>query len=55
MVQSLRQIGLSVASGFEWQALDEPTKRGLTRAAVTAEQIDEDAFANSAEIVSGWR
>ena len=43
MVQSLRQIGLSVASGFEWQALDEPTKRGLTRAAVTAEQIDEDA------------
>ena len=38
MVRSFRQIGLSVAKGFEWQALDEPTKRGLTRAAVTAKQ-----------------
>jgi hypothetical protein len=55
MVASFRQIGLSVARGFEPDNLDEPTKRGLERATVTAEQIIEDAFANSAEIVSGWR
>jgi hypothetical protein len=24
-------IGLSVANGFDWQSLDEPTKRGLAR------------------------
>ena len=30
-------------------------QRGLARAAVTAEQIIEDAYANSAEIVNGWR
>jgi hypothetical protein len=35
--------------------LDEATKRGLARAAVTAQAIIEDAFANSAEIVNGWR
>ena len=55
MVASFHRIGLSVAKGFEWQALDDATKRGLTRAAVTAEQIIEDAYANSAEIVNGWR
>ena len=27
LVASFRQIGLSVGKGFEWQALDEPTKR----------------------------
>jgi hypothetical protein len=35
--------------------LDDATKRGLTRAAVTASQIVDDAFANSAELVKGWR
>ena len=55
MVASFHRIGLSVAKGFEWHGLDDATTRGLTRAAVTAEQIDEDAYANSAEIVNGWR
>jgi len=48
-------IGLSVARGFAWKSLDEPTKKGLARAAVTAEAIIEDTYANAAEIVNGWR
>ncbi len=55
MVASLHGIGLSVARGFEWESLGEPTRRGLARAAVTAAQIIEDTYANSAEIVDGWR
>ena len=55
MVASFHRIGLSVARGFEWETLDDATKRGLARAAVTAEQINEDAYANSAEIKNGWR
>lgn len=55
MVVSFHPIGLSVARGFDWQSLDEPTKRGLARAAVTAQAIIDDAYANSAEIVNGWR
>jgi len=55
MVRSIRQIGLSVANGFDPKSLDASTKRGLERATTMAEQIIEDAFANSAEIVNGWR
>jgi hypothetical protein len=55
MVMSFHQIGLSIASGFEHGYLDEPCMRGLKRAAIAAEQIIEDAYANSAEIVDGWR
>lgn len=55
LVAAFHGIGLSVARGFEWQSLDEATKRGLARAAVTAAQIIEDTYANSAEIVDGWR
>ena len=55
MVASFHRIGLSVAKGFEWHGLDDATTRGLTRGAVAAEQINEDAYANSAEIVNGWR
>jgi hypothetical protein len=54
-VGGAHQIGLSVARGFEWQTLDEPTKRGLGRAAITAAAIIEDTYANAAEIVNGWR
>jgi hypothetical protein len=54
-VAAAHQIGLSVANGFEWQTLDEPTKRGLARAAITATAIIEDTYANAAEIVNGWR
>lgn len=54
-VGAAQQIGLSVAKGFDWQSLNEPTKRGLARAAVTAQAIIENTFANAAEIVDGWR
>jgi hypothetical protein len=54
-VNAAHPIGLSVAKGFDWQTLDEPTKRGLARAAVTAQAIIDDTYANSAEIVEGWR
>lgn len=54
-VAAAHRIGLSVAKGFEWQHLDEPTKRGLARAAVAATAIIEDTFANAAEIKDGWR
>jgi hypothetical protein len=30
-VAAAHRIGLSVANGFDWQSLDEPTKRGLWR------------------------
>lgn len=55
MVVSFHHIGLSVARGFDWKNLDEPTKRGLARAVTAANSIIEDAYANSAEVVNGWR
>ena len=55
LVTSFRPIGLSVANGFDWNALDDPTRRGLARAAIAAEQIIEDAYLYSAEVVDGWR
>ena len=54
-VAAAHRIGLSVANGFDWQSLDEPTKRGLARAATTATAIIEDTYANAAENVRGWR
>ena len=54
-VGAAHQIGLSVAKGFDWKNLDEPTKQGLARAAITAQAIIEDTYANAAEIVNGWR
>jgi hypothetical protein len=54
-VGAAQQIGLSVAKGFDWQSLDEPTKRGLARAAKAAEAIIADTYANAAETVDGWR
>jgi hypothetical protein len=55
LIASFKQIGLSASKGFEWQALDEPTKRGLARAVHIADQIIDDAYQNSAVIVNGWR
>ena len=54
-VGAAQQIGLSVANGFEWRTLDEPTRRGLARAALTADAIIADTYANAAENVNGWR
>jgi hypothetical protein len=39
LVASFHQIGLSVGNGFEWQVLDEATKRGLARAVKVGSQI----------------
>lgn len=55
IVTALRPIGLSVLGGFAWADLDAPTRAGLARAAVAAEDILEDAYASSADIVVGWR
>ncbi len=38
LAAGFNQIGLSVGKGFEWQTLDDVTKRGLSRAIKTAEQ-----------------
>src|ERR1700748_514924 len=54
-VAAAHRVGLSVANGFDWQSLDEPTKRGLARAATTAAAIIEDTYTNAAENVRGWR
>lgn len=54
-VGAAHQIGLSVAKGFEWEGLNEPTKRGLVRAAMTAQAIIDNTYANAAEIANGWR
>lgn len=55
MVASFHGIGLSVAGGFQWQWLDAATQRGLARAVAMSKQIIDDTYANSAEIVQGWR
>ena len=39
LVAGFHEIGPSVATGFEWQEVDEATRRGLSRATKTAEQI----------------
>lgn len=55
LVASFHQIGLSVGQGFEWQSLDEATKRGLERAIRTGEQIIDNKWAATGEITNGWK
>jgi hypothetical protein len=55
LVASFAQIGLSVGKGFDWQSLDEATKRGLARAAKTGEQIVDSKWAATGEIKNGWK
>lgn len=55
MVSALHQIGLSVGEGFELQSLDEPTKRGLARAAKAGAQIIDSRWQTLGETVNGWR
>ena len=50
-----KPIGLSVAKGFDWQALDEPSKRGLSRSGKAAEQIVDAKWAATGETTNGWR
>lgn len=54
LLASFHQIGLSVGKGFEWQMLDEPTKRGLVRAAKVAPQIIDSKWAAAGETANGW-
>ena len=55
LVASFHQIGLSVGKGLEWQTLDEPTKRGLARAAKAGAQIVDSKWASTGEITNGWK
>jgi hypothetical protein len=55
LVAGLQQIGLSVGRGFAWQGLDAPTRRGLARAALVAEQIIDDRWQATGETTNGWR
>ncbi len=54
-VMLFHQIGLSAKRGFDWQSLDEPTKRGLARAIGVADQLIENAKLSTATVVNGWR
>ena len=45
----LRANRVERRKGFEWQTLDEPTKRGLARAAKTAPQIVDSKWAAAGE------
>ena len=55
LVASFRQIGLSVGKGFEWQTLDEATRRGLARAAKTAPRIVDSKWVAAGETTNGWK
>jgi hypothetical protein len=55
VVASFHQIGLSVAKGFEWQGLDDASKRGLARAVKAGEQIVDSKWAAAGETTNGWK
>ena len=55
LVASFRQIGLSVGKGFEWQALDEPTRRGLVRAIKIGTQVIDKKWEATGEVTNGWK
>jgi hypothetical protein len=55
LVASFRLIGLSVGKGFDWQRLDEPTKRGLVRATKAAAEIIDSKWAAAGETTNGWK
>lgn len=55
LVAEFHQIGLSVSKGFEWQELDDATKRGLARAMKTGEQIVDSKWEAAGETTNGWK
>ena len=55
LIRSFQQIGLSVGKGFQWQGLDDATKRGLARAAQAGELIVDAKWASTGEITNGWK
>ena len=54
-IHQLAVIGLTVAHGFDWQGLDDDTRRGLARAIPAAEAIIDYAYRSAATEVDGWR
>jgi hypothetical protein len=55
LVGSFHQVGLSVGKGFEWQALDEPTRRGLARAIKVGSQVVDKKWEATGEVTNGWK
>jgi len=55
LVASFHQIGLSVGRGFQWQGLDNDTRRGLARAIKTGERIIDSKWTEGAEVSNGWK
>jgi len=55
LVASFHQIGLSVGKGFQWQALDDPTRRGLARAIKTGSQVVDKKWEATGEVTNGWK
>ena len=55
LVASFHQIGLSVGKGFEWQTLDEATRRGLAGAITAGSQIVDSEWAAAGQIANGWK
>lgn len=55
LVASFGKVGLSVAKGFAWRDLDEPTQRGLARAVALGETIVDAAWAGTGETTNGWK
>lgn len=55
LIASFHQIGLSVGKGFDWHALDEPTKRGLARAIVAGKEIVDRRWEQAGEMTNGWK
>ena len=54
-IASFRHVGLSVADGFQWQTLDEPTWRGLARAIKVGAQIIDKKWEAAGEVAHGWK
>jgi hypothetical protein len=55
LIAGFHQIGLSAARGFEWQTLDDATKRGLARAIKAGEQIVDRKWEAAGETTNGWK
>lgn len=55
LIASFHRIGLSVGRGFEWHALDDPTRRGLARAVINGKAIVDRRWDEAGEMTNGWK
>ncbi len=55
LVASFHVIGLSAANGFQWQTLDEATRRGVVRGIKAASDMIDYKWANIGTMVDGWK